>query len=184
VLLILASVLIVLGLAPMAWLLWFGLTHNFTPVSMPLPLTRGQVTSPIFKTDLTDNYQIDLDWTWTPAQRIDQPLDIAIDWKIVDLRGIPIRQGTLAQRGPQGNGVRLGFYQPSRRGSRQRIVLEVQRDVPELADAHPVLRVEAPERGLEQAYGSAFAMFLAAVLAGPGVILLVIGLILRPRPSL
>jgi hypothetical protein len=168
----------------MASILWFGWAHNFTPLSMPLPLTRGQVTSPIFKTDLTDNYQIDLDWSWTPAQRIDQPFDIAIDWKIVDPQETLIRQGAFDQRGPQGNEARLGFYQPSKRGSRQRIILDVHRDVPELAGAHPVLRVETAERGLQQAYGSAFAMVLAAVIAGPGLILLIIGLFLRPRPTL
>lgn len=181
VLLIAGSVLLVLGLAPGVYLYWFGLTHNFAPLSMPLPLTHGQVTSPLFKTDLTDNYQIDLDWTGTPAQRFDQPIDIAIDWKIADPQGNLIREGAFERNGPQGNALHLGFYQPTRRGLRQRIIVDVRRDVPELAGAHPVLSVETPERNLEQAYGLAFAMFLAAVIAGPGLILLIVGLVLRAR---
>ncbi len=180
-LLILGAVLIVLGVAPMAYLLCFGWAHNFTPLMMPLPLKPGQVTSPIFKTDLTDNYQIDLDWTWTPAQRLDHPIDIAIDWRIVDPQGTLIQQGTFDHQGPEGNEIRLGFYQPAKRGLRQRIILDVRRDTPELASANPILRIETPERSLDQAYGSAFFMLVAAVIAGPGIILLIIGLILKLR---
>jgi hypothetical protein len=51
-------VLVVVGVAPIAYLIWFGAAHNFQPLSMPLPLKHGEYTSAVFKTDLNETYQI------------------------------------------------------------------------------------------------------------------------------
>ena len=49
ILTILGVVLIVVGLAPLAALLWDASTHNYRPLSMDFPLNAGQYTSPEFE---------------------------------------------------------------------------------------------------------------------------------------
>jgi hypothetical protein len=171
-----ACLLIVVGLAPLAYLVWWGSAHNLQPVSMPLPLRRGEYTSPFFTTDLDDNYQVDI--YFLPFQRT--PLDL--DWKIVDDARTVIQSGSYRDQHPGGNNAILGHYRP-KRGLRQRVIVNIHQDVqtPEAqAPGSDVrLHVGLPERGLEQAYGSAAAIFWAAVVAGAGALMLLILLILR-----
>ncbi len=51
---IVACALVLVGVAPITYLLWFGYTTNWTPLTMPLPLKVGSYTSPSFKTSLHD----------------------------------------------------------------------------------------------------------------------------------
>ncbi len=76
------GLLILVGVAPMAYLLWFGTAHNFEPLSAPLSLKRGEYTSAFFKTDLDEDYQVEI--YFLPSDRT--PLDL--DWKIVDENGV------------------------------------------------------------------------------------------------
>lgn len=178
VLISLACVLIVAGLAPLAYLTWWGHAHNFEPVSMPLPLKRGEYVSPFFATDLNDDYQVDI--YWLPWDRT--PLDL--DWKIVDKAGRVIESGNFRDNQPGGNTVILGHYRP-KRGLRQRVIINIHQDVQGQPDADVRLHVGLPERGVEQAYGFAAAIAWAAVIAGTGVVMLLVLLIqwAWPKPA-
>jgi hypothetical protein len=61
ILAIVSSVLIVVGASPLVCLYWFASTHNFQPLSMDLPLKQGEYTSAVFKTDLDENYMIQIE---------------------------------------------------------------------------------------------------------------------------
>lgn len=52
------GLLILVGVTPIAYLLWFGNTHSFEPLSAPLSLKRAKYTSALFKTDLDQDYQV------------------------------------------------------------------------------------------------------------------------------
>lgn len=172
---VLALILILVGIAPPAYLYWFGSAHNFAPLSMPITLERGQVVSPWFKTDLNDTYQIDLDW----PHGLDLAIDLAIDWKIEDTHGAVIQQGTFAYQDLQrANEVHLGFYKP-RRGLRQRVILDIHTGVEGANAAHPTLNVGVPEEGLDMAYGLAVALPWAGIWGAGGLILLIVALALR-----
>jgi hypothetical protein len=68
--------LLLVGLAPLAWLLWWGSTHNFESLSVPRSLKRGEYTSPLFTTNLDEAYQIQI--YFLPPHSI--PLDL--DWTV------------------------------------------------------------------------------------------------------
>jgi hypothetical protein len=180
-----AALLIVAGLAPLAYLVWWGNAHNLEPVSMPLTLKRGEYASAFFTTDLDDDYQVDI--YFLPFQRT--PLDL--DWKIVDGAGRVIQSGSFRDPHPGGNAVTLGHYRP-KRGLRQRVLVNIHQDVqtpdPQAPGPDTRLHVGLPERGLEQAYGGAAAIEWAVVVAGTGAIMLLILLVMwatrrKPRAS-
>jgi hypothetical protein len=167
----LAFLLVLVGIAPLAYLFWWGNAHNLQPLSVPLSLKRGEYISPFFTTDLNDDYQIEIDSI--PFERT----GLDLDWRIVDDSGAMIRQGTYTDQLPGGNWALLGHYRP-KRGLRQRIIVRIHQDV-QAPESHPKLNIGLPERGLEQAYGSAAAIGWAAIVAGAGVIMLFVLLILR-----
>ena len=179
------GLLILVGVAPMAYLLWFGTAHNFEPLSAPLSLKRGEYTSAFFKTDLDEDYQVEI--YFLPADRT--ALDL--DWKIVDERGLVLQSGVYTEDQHSGgnDAILTRKYRP-KRGSANRVIVNVHQDVQvksgegQLHPADVRLHVGVPERGLEQAYGSAAAIVWAAVVGGPGVILLVCLLVMRAiRPK-
>jgi hypothetical protein len=175
---IVGSVLVLVGVGPLLYLLWFGSTHNFEPLSMPLPLKQGQYTSAEFKTDLDDTYQIDLETLGT----FDSRMVLNLHWQIVDDRGAVIAQGDYHQPSG-GNGSHIGFYKP-KRGTRQRLILTLPEDAKWMDAAQTRVTVGTPEETLDMAYGYAAFLGWAVVVAGPGVILLLIALFrqLRRRP--
>jgi hypothetical protein len=83
-----AVFLMLVGVAPLAYLSRWGAVHKLEALSVPLPLQRRKYTSPVFTTDLGDEYQIDI--YFLPSNRT--PLDL--DWKIVDDRGAVLESGT------------------------------------------------------------------------------------------
>ena len=85
------GLLILVGVTPIAYLLWFGTAHNFEPLSAPLSLKRGEYTSALFKTDLDEDYQVEI--YSLPYHR--SPLDL--DWKIVDESGVVIQSGVYTE---------------------------------------------------------------------------------------
>jgi hypothetical protein len=176
------GLLILIGIMPLAYLLWFGKTHNFEPLSAPISLKRGEYTSPSFKTDLDEDYQVEI--YFLPFYRT--PLDF--DWKIVDASGAVIQSGVYNEdehTGGRGNVVLLTRRYRPRRGSAHRIILNIHQDVQEqdgqreLQPADTRLHIGVPERGLQQAYGSAAAIMWAAGVGGIGAVLVVFLLILR-----
>jgi len=168
--------LLLMGLAPLAWLLWWGSAHNFEPLSVPLSLKRGEYTSPLFKTDLDEAYQIQI--YFLPPHSI--PLDL--DWKVVDDRGAVIQSGAYKEGNTGGNNVNVGEYRP-KRGLHQRIIVNIHQEV-DAAGSDPKLHIGVPEEGLGMAYGSGAAIGWAALIAGPGAIVLLVLLIRRAtRPK-
>jgi hypothetical protein len=174
------GLLILIGTAPLAYLLWFGTAHNFEPLSAPISLKHGEYTSPLFKPDLDEDYQVEI--YFLPYHRT--PLDL--DWKIVDESGALILGGvyTEAQHIGGNDAILTRKYRPER-GSAQRVILYIHQDVQakdgegQLQPTDTRLHIGLPEKGLEQAYGSAAAIVWAAGVAGPGTMILLILLILR-----
>jgi hypothetical protein len=154
--------LILVGVAPLTYLLWWGHPHKLEPLSVPLSLKRGEYTSPFFSTDLDDDYQIEI--YFLPYPRT--PLNL--DWKILDETGALIQSGTYRedQKGDGNDAILESHYRP-KRGSRQRIMVSVDKDV-QAPDSDTRLHVGLPERSLEIAYGSGAAIEWAAIFAGAG----------------
>jgi hypothetical protein len=168
----LATLLVLVGVAPLAYLLWWGKAHNLEPLSVPISLRRGDYTSPFFTTDLDDDYQIEI--YFLPNHRT--PLDL--EWKIVDETGALIQSGGHSEDQMGGNDAILERHYRPKRGSRQRIMVSIRQDV-QAPESDTRLHIGLPERGLEQAYGSAAATIWAAIVAGAGAIMLLVLLILR-----
>jgi hypothetical protein len=171
--------LALVGVAPLGYLLWRGSAHNWEPLSAHISLKRGQYKSPLFTTDLDDDYQIEI--YFLPPHQI--PLDL--DWRVVDASGTNIQSGTYSEDHQMGgNDVILTRSYRPKRGSLQRIIVSIHQDV-QVDDTDTRLHVGLPEKGLEQAYGSAVAIRWAAIVAGPGAIMLLVLLILRViRPKI
>jgi hypothetical protein len=62
-----AALVVLMGIAPWAYMFWWVKTHNAEPLSVQLALTRGEYTSPYFITDLDGVYQIELGRVHTNA---------------------------------------------------------------------------------------------------------------------
>ena len=76
ILFMVAGLLIFVGIAPLACSLGWVWTHDLESLSMSIPLKRGEYTSPLFATDLDDEYQIEI---------YDLPphlVSLDVDWKI------------------------------------------------------------------------------------------------------
>lgn len=161
-----ACLLILLGLAPLVYLYSFGATHNFQPLSMPLPLSRGQYSSPTFKTDLNQEYQLDLGWDGA----VPGPKTVDLAWQIVYLNGAVAQQGTY-RNSLLGNNTHLAFYRP-KPGLPQRLMLRNLQDAQGLASAHPILQIGVPEESLDMGYAALAALIFAGFVSLPAAILL------------
>jgi len=165
------------GIAPLAYLLWFGAAHNFRPLSMPLPLKKGEYISSAFSTDLNDAYQVDLQWRGSVGEQ----MRLNMRWKIVDRNGAAIQQGAFNNR-LLGNSINLGNYKPGNR-SGQKIVLTLLRDAQGMEDAGAQLFVETPEESLSLSYAVLPVVGWAVIVAGSGAAILLAMLFRRPAPS-
>ena len=162
----LAWSLVLLGFAPLGIVCWWGITHSARPVSMPLPLKRGEYSSRFFTTELNEDYRIDIQWDDPSAKW--KALDL--DWRIVDDNGALLQQGAYKYR-LRGNTAALGQYHSTRR-LRQRIIIRNLQDAQELELAHPKLEVTLPERSLDMSYAAIYPIRLAFVVGGPGMLIL------------
>lgn len=179
-------VLVLVGVAPTLLVIWDS-SRNYFPLSMPLTLARGQTSSPWFTPEMNHTWQIGLEWAHVVARpQVDpdkpdspaQPDDLSIDWKIIDERGFLIAHGTFADRFRGGNEVGLGSYK-TKRGVRQRIILDVHNDVQGENDAHPTLKIQDSEPSLADSYAFPLTLGWAAIFGGCGIIALLIGLLKR-----
>jgi hypothetical protein len=170
----LAGLLVLAGVTPLVCLLSWGYLHKPEALSVPVLLKHGEYVSPFFTTDLSDDYQIDI-WNLPPRR---MPLDI--DWKVVDETGALIQSGTYTEDGLVGGNEAIldRHYRPKRR-THQRVILHIRRGLQQTSEPDLRLHVGVPERGLQQAYGSAAAVAWLAMLAGPGASILVVLAILR-----
>jgi hypothetical protein len=168
-----AVLVIALGLAPLAYLFWLGSGDKLEPLSMPLPLARGEYASLFFTTSLDDDYQVEI--YFLPFNRT----QLDLDWKIVDARGAVMASGSYRDEHTGGNDVVLGHYRP-KRGLNQRAIVNVHQG--EAAPGSDVrLHIGLPERVLENSYAFVPAGLWAVVIGGAGVIGLIAALIGRSR---
>jgi hypothetical protein len=164
---LIAGALILLGIAPGIGMIWYG-SQGF-PLSVPITLARGQYTSPWFTPGVSDMWDIDLKWPHIVQHRN----AVSIDWKVVDERGSYIGQGAFDSK-IVGNVNLLGLYK-SKRGIRQRVILDVHDGVTEEIDAHPTLKIEDPHLPEDMAFAFPLALFWAVIVAGCGLIVLIVG---------
>jgi len=168
--------LVVVGILPGTYILVrLGKAHNEKPLSVSVPLTKGAFTSPSFTAGSEGDYLIDLNWDMIPAR---QTL-VDLDWKIVAENGSVVQQGSFSSALRGANTIRLGSYTPVS-GQREQIALDVHQDVDQ-GGAHAKLEIgpQDPSGGLSD--DIPFAVEWAAFLAGPGVLLLIVWLILRAK---
>jgi hypothetical protein len=186
ILTILACVPIVVGAAPLACVVWFASAHNFRPLAMELPLKQGAHTSAVFKTDLDENYmvQIELADPTNQAFGLNENAMLHLDWRIVDADGTVIRQGTENTQLRRAIGVNLGEYHP-KRGERQRLIVNLHREIEEPKGSRVTLEVNSTEDPEGMAIGAYIAFWWACIVAGSGAILLLVLFVQRlvRRPS-
>ena len=174
ILAIFACLLIVIGIAPPASL-FFGGSHNFFPLKMPLPLTKGEYTSQIFTTDLDDAYEIYI----IPDDFRTKKIQLNLDWKIVDESGNVIQQGRYREL-TETNWVTIGEFQ-SKINRRQKIIVKVNQNVEGIGTAQPRLIIGLPQRNSDYYDVRDIFNAWAVIIAGPGAILLLFLLIRRMR---
>ncbi len=166
--------LVVAGITPGTYILvQLGSAHKEKPLSVPVSLKQGIYTSPSFTTGSGGDYLIDLNWDMIPAR---QTL-VDLDWKIVAENGSVLEQGSFNSDLRGANTIRLGSYKPES-GQREQVVLDVHQDVDQ-GGAHAKLEIGPQDTSLGLSNQIAFAAGWAAYVAGPGILLLIIWLILR-----
>jgi hypothetical protein len=164
----LALALVLVGIAPLAYMTWEGRAGNLQPLSMPLPQKAGEYTSLFFATNFYDDYQIDI-YFLRPGRK---PLDI--DWKIVDETGATLAGGHYRETAMEtgGNVVSLERNYRPKRGVRQRAVVTLHQDIDAPISGDTRLYIDQPEKSLEVSYAGPAAMMWAAAFTGTGVVIL------------
>jgi len=175
ILAIFASLLVVIGIAPTAYLFIWSKAHNLFPLRMPLPLKRGEYISQFYKTDLDETYVIEIYTDNYPAQTAQMDLD----WKIVDDTGTIIKQGTYSDRIDSGYET-VGEYRP-KLGLRQRIIVRIQNVIQGTDATHPILLIGLPDRNSDYCDVRDIFNAWAVITAGPGALLILFLVFRRMR---
>jgi hypothetical protein len=167
--------LMLIGCLPLAALLWHGYAHNFQPLSMKLPSEPGTFTSTAFKTDLDGSYmvQVDLMDAQHRSSGLNPDAVLDLDWKIVDLNGAVIAQGSQNAVISLANNMNLGQYRP-RRGLRQRMVVNIHREITEPPGTMVMLEVNSVEDPEGAAFGFVVLSLWAAIVGGLGAVILLV----------
>jgi hypothetical protein len=121
-----SSLLILVGIIPISYLIWFGYAHNWNPMTMPLPPAIGTYSSPYFTTDLDKPYYLVvvsdriLDGQSASCMEGAKVIDshacagvgrlLDLDWEIVNEHGTVMQWGTYNDRIYSGEETRLGMY--------------------------------------------------------------------------
>jgi type IV secretory pathway TrbD component len=171
----LSGLLIVFGIGPLAYLLIYSSSHNFQPLAMKLPLARGQITSPEFKTDLDQIYmvQIELMGADRSVMAFNQDAVLDLDWKIVDADGRILAQGSQNEPLRGANNVNLDEYHPPRRLP-QKMIVDIHRDIAEPDGTTVTLEVNSTDDPEGRAIGFVLSLWWAGIAAGLGAIILLI----------
>jgi len=182
-----------IGIAPLIYALCWNEHHNWTPLTLPISLTPGEVRSPEFTTDLQGRYLVNLvlqpmpdlpkeqcrlGVNWWPYTCKEEAA-VHLDWQVVDDGGSVIASGPYKPLSVSGSEVTFAVFQ-AKRGVHQRIVLRIDRDAGELNAAHPKIVVEAgPEYWEALADFSGFAVQWAEIVGTLGCVWLLIALLYR-----
>lgn len=174
--------LVALGIFPLAYLLWFGHVHNFQPLSMQLPFKQGEYTSAEFKTDLNESYMVQVELMDSTYRAIELNPDavLDLDWKVVGAGGAVLAQGSQNEPIRGANNVNLGEYKP-KRGPRQRMIVDIHRDIEEPDDSTVTLEVNSTEDPEGMAFGFVLFAWWAGAVGGLGAVILLVLLFMRAR---
>jgi hypothetical protein len=180
IMMVLGSLLMVVGIIPLAYLLWYVNNHNFQPLSMSLPFEHGHYTSAVFKTDLDESYVIQVEFSSPTGRSIDlnQEAILDLDWKLVDSTGATLQRGFQNTTMRGANGVNLAEYRP-KRGDAQQLVIELNQDLAEPEGSHVTVEVNSTEDPEGRAFAYYYAVRWALIAAVPGLILLVSAFVIR-----
>ncbi len=180
ILTVVGSVLVIVGVAPMAYILWYASVHRSQPLSMPLPFKQGHYTSPVFKTDLDEPYVIQIEFSSPTGRSIDlnQEAILDMDWRVVDSTGATLQRGFQNTTVRWANDVGLGEYRP-KRGAAQQLIIDLNQDLVEPEGSHVTVEVNSTDDPEGRAFAFYFAARWALIAAVPGLILLVSVFIFR-----
>jgi hypothetical protein len=154
--------LVVAGITPGAYVLArLSVNPNPKPLSVPVTLKQGTITSPEF----------------TPAASSTNFVEL--DWKIVTGDGSVIQQGALTTILRGANNVTLGQYQPTA-GQRQKVVLNVHTDTIG-AGVNATLKVGPSGESVAFSNDIPVVVTWALWIAGPGALLLIVLLFVKIR---
>jgi hypothetical protein len=171
---------VVIAVGPLALYLIYGITHNFTPLSMQIPLRAGQYRSGIFKTNIRGSYELEFELR-DPAGRyaaLSTGAILDLDWKIVDTSGAAMKQGNQSmQLGPL-HGFTLVRYTPTR-GTRQRLIVDLHRDIDEPAGSRMTLYINSTDDSEGPALGVLLSYWWACIVGGAWSVILLVLLIQR-----
>jgi hypothetical protein len=166
--------LVVAGITPGAYvLIRLGGSPPPTPLSFPVTLKQGTVTSPDFTPTSSATSLIELDWNGFPPRQT----AVDLDWKIVADSGSVLQQGSLTTILRGANNVTLGQYQPTP-GQGQKVVLNVHTDT-EGVGVNAILKVGSPEQPVALSYDLPRVASWAIWIGGPGALLLIGLLIMK-----
>jgi hypothetical protein len=166
-----ACALVLLGVAPIAWLMGWSLFGNPGPVSMPVPVRPGNYGSPWFTTRINDLYELDLGTT--PWRQ--NPVDLT--WQIVDASGNILATGNWHDKTSGTIRITLARYLP-KPGLRQRVLINIPHDVVG-SEPVPTLTVYCPEAALDFSYEAPVAIPWAIVFLGLASVFFVIAFVPR-----
>jgi hypothetical protein len=174
ILVFVGCLLVVAGVTPGAYVLVrLGGSPPPTPLSFPVTLKQGSITSPEFTPTSSATTPIELDWNGFPARQT----GVDLDWKIVADNGSVLQQGSLATILRGANNVTLGQYQPTQ-GQGQKVVLNIHSDT-EGTGVNAILKVGSPDQPVAFSNDIPRVAAWALWLAGPGTLLLVVLLIVK-----
>jgi hypothetical protein len=166
--------LVVAGIAPGVYVLVkLGGSPPPTPLSFPVTLKQGTITTSEFTPTSSATSLIELDWNGFPARQT----AVDLDWKIVADNGSVVQQGSLATILRGANTLNLGQYQPTP-GQAQKVVLNVHSDTLG-AGANAILKVGSPEQPVALSYDLPRVASWALWVGGPGALLLLVLLFMK-----
>jgi hypothetical protein len=182
--------LILLGIVPFIFVEFRVHAHNWTPLDMPIVLKPSEIHSTELTADVDGRYLVSLalDQLRGPDLTKEQCMmgvgsrwecgetkqTVEFDWRIISNGGTVIGNGTYEPGSISG--AKIGFAEfQSRRGTRQQVVLKVQRDADEVNRRHPRLVVEtAPEAWEELVYLDYFSRIWAGIAGVLGLLLILV----------
>jgi len=168
--------LVVAGITPGAYVLArLSVNPNPKPLSVPVTLKQGTITSPEFTPAASSTNFVELDWAGIPLRQT----AVDLDWKIVTGDGSVIQQGALTTILRGANNVTLGQYQPTA-GQRQKVVLNVHTDTIG-AGVNATLKVGPSGESVAFSNDIPVVVTWALWIAGPGALLLIVLLFVKIR---
>ena len=176
ILIFVGFLLIVAGITPGAYVLVrLGGGPAAKPLSVPVTLKQGTITSPDFAPTSSATQFITLDWNGIPLRQT----AVDLDWKIVAGDGSVIQQGALTAILRGANTITLGQYQPTA-GQHQKVVLDIHTDT-EGDAAKATLNVGPAEQSVALSMDLPVVVTWAIWIGGPGLLLLIGLLIVKIR---